>query len=365
MNPPYGPNGMRPGLSLYLDFLRLAAALAVFVGHAHGYLLSSVPKIVASHADEAVAAFFVLSGFVIAFVADQKETRWQDYALARAVRLFSVVPIALLITYCADSIGNAINPDYYAGVRWYNNDYLTALFVNLTFTNELWFSSTTFGSNHAYWSLGFEAQYYLLFGLLLFLPKRLKAVGAASWALLVGPVISAYLALWWLGNMGYRLVKSNRGTAISGWLLFGASIGLYLSVKLGFSDVKIGIPNTGSLTQMLANWLYFMAVGAAVALNIIGASRILPPTLPLYAKLQPQIAWLAGRSFSLYLVHEPLLALGRAIIPQAQQSDWQGIVWVLGALALCFVVAEGGERRKNVYRAMIMSLPGHGRRKMG
>jgi peptidoglycan/LPS O-acetylase OafA/YrhL len=47
---------------------------------------------------EAVMAFFVLSGFVIAYVADQRETTLQAFAAARLARLYSVIIPAMLLT---------------------------------------------------------------------------------------------------------------------------------------------------------------------------------------------------------------------------------------------------------------------------
>ena len=343
---------MHQGLSLYLDVLRLAAAMAVFVAHSQGYLVDSIPLAIASHGDEAVAAFFVLSGFVIAYVADQKETTWRAYTMARLVRLFSVVPIALFITFIADMLGNRINPAYYETVRWYNADYLDALLRNLTFTNEVWLQSATFGSNHAYWSLGFEAQYYLLFGLITFLPQRLKAAAALTWIAFVGPIIAAFLLLWWLGVFAYRACERAPSFRVGAvlWIMSGL---LYVLVKLGFSDVKIGIPNGGTLVQLLANFLYFLAVGLAVTLNILGARALMPEQHRWYQRIRKPITWLAGGAFSLYLVHEPLLALGRATLRPEQYDGLLGLLWVSAALVLCYLAAELGERRKRLLQGWV------------
>ena len=58
-----------PNLSIYLDLLRLVAAFEVVLGHARHFVMPGLPGFISGHTGEAVAVFFVLSGFVIAFVA--------------------------------------------------------------------------------------------------------------------------------------------------------------------------------------------------------------------------------------------------------------------------------------------------------
>src|ERR1700742_1917757 len=77
--------------SLYLDLVRFLAALAVFVSHicgqrfTGGLLWQSEP-----YGDEAVDVFFVLSGFVIGYVTDGRETSTRSFAVARLARIYSV-----------------------------------------------------------------------------------------------------------------------------------------------------------------------------------------------------------------------------------------------------------------------------------
>jgi len=54
--------------SLYLDVLRLLAALVVLASHATGYAYGEVAWWPGSLGHNAVVVFFLLSGYVIAFV---------------------------------------------------------------------------------------------------------------------------------------------------------------------------------------------------------------------------------------------------------------------------------------------------------
>ena len=65
---------MNRATSLYLDLVRFTAALVVFFGHICGSRFTGgLFWQVGPYADEAVDVFFVLSGFVIAYVAENRE----------------------------------------------------------------------------------------------------------------------------------------------------------------------------------------------------------------------------------------------------------------------------------------------------
>lgn len=106
---------MNKNFSLYLDIVRFVAALAVFLDH-----LSSKPftENVLFHAfglygQLAVIVFFVLSGYVIAFVTATKELDAKSFFVARVSRIYSVVILALILTLLLDNIGMIFNGDFY------------------------------------------------------------------------------------------------------------------------------------------------------------------------------------------------------------------------------------------------------------
>ena len=94
----------------------------VFLVHAQyertGGLSFAAP--LANLGNDAVMVFFVLSGFVIAYVADKKEKTFHDYALSRLARLYSVAAPALALTVVVDYVGSRIDYSLYTG--W---DFLT------------------------------------------------------------------------------------------------------------------------------------------------------------------------------------------------------------------------------------------------
>ena len=94
---------MTPALSLYLDVLRFTAAFLVFIAHyAPGYRSGGLFWQISGYGRASVLAFFVLSGFVIAWVSQGKEANLQEYALSRTSRLYSVIIPALILTAVLD-----------------------------------------------------------------------------------------------------------------------------------------------------------------------------------------------------------------------------------------------------------------------
>jgi peptidoglycan/LPS O-acetylase OafA/YrhL len=349
---------MTKNLSWYLDLVRLSAALAVLIGHAQGYILPSIPAFVASHAEEAVSGFFVLSGFVIMFVLAEKEKDWQSYLRSRFFRLYSVVPVALLATFLADQAGYGLNPAHYNEIEFFDPAHFTSLFSALTFTNEFWFAHTVFGSNEAYWSLSFEVAYYVAIGLFFFLPGPIAIAGAMVWLVIAGPKIALALPLWALGAFTYKLVTSqrlalSRSTAV---LSFIGSLGFYGIVKLGFSDYKQALFHLHDIKSSLLVLIYYFGVSLAFALNIFSFSQLDRSFALRPPRFIAAIRWLAGGSFTLYLVHQPLLTFVAATIPAVTTSPSIGAVCLTGVVVTCYLLAEFGERRKKIYERAARAL---------
>jgi len=76
--------------SLYLDILRFAAALCVLLSHANMREIVDRDLFPQSLGHDAVVIFFVLSGYVIAFVADTRESTRTGYWTSRLARVYSV-----------------------------------------------------------------------------------------------------------------------------------------------------------------------------------------------------------------------------------------------------------------------------------
>lgn len=99
---------------------------------------------------EAVRAFFVLSGLVIAFVTDTKETMAADYSLSRLSRMYSVMIPGLLLTLTLDTAGKPIEPGLYI----FPDKGWISFVESMLFANQIGNIDTYPGLNVPFWSLG-------------------------------------------------------------------------------------------------------------------------------------------------------------------------------------------------------------------
>src|SRR4051812_7064241 len=105
---------MRSTTSLYLDAIRLVAALLVFLSHGRFGFFSSGQNWLPSCGREMVIVFFVLSGFVIAYAHARRPSDWRGYASDRLSRIYSVAFPAIVLTAILDHIGMWVDPHVYS-----------------------------------------------------------------------------------------------------------------------------------------------------------------------------------------------------------------------------------------------------------
>jgi peptidoglycan/LPS O-acetylase OafA/YrhL len=79
---------MSRAFSLYLDAVRFTAAMLVLLYHAS--VIHKTGTIITSLGHEGVVIFFVLSGFVIAYVADTRKQDFRGFMVDRGARIYSV-----------------------------------------------------------------------------------------------------------------------------------------------------------------------------------------------------------------------------------------------------------------------------------
>jgi peptidoglycan/LPS O-acetylase OafA/YrhL len=150
--------------SVYLNAVRFTAALIVFLGHISGHRFTSgLFWQMTAFMDLAVMIFFVLSGFVIAYVTDTGESDLHIYAVNRISRIYSVALPALILTFTLDTIGRYLRPELYNEGWGFSSQHIWLQYLaGFTFTNELWWKQVYVGSDLPYWSLGYEVWYYII-----------------------------------------------------------------------------------------------------------------------------------------------------------------------------------------------------------
>ena len=78
---------MNRPFSIYLDVVRFTAAVLVYLWHSNQRFLVESALPASNYGHSSVIVFFVLSGFVIAYVTDTKESSLSVYSASRIARV--------------------------------------------------------------------------------------------------------------------------------------------------------------------------------------------------------------------------------------------------------------------------------------
>ena len=350
---------MRTGTSLYLDLVRFAAALTVFFSHygtrhfTGGMLYQLQP-----YGSEAVDVFFVLSGFVIGHVTSSREADPRSYIVNRMARIYSVAVPALLLTLVLDTAGNALHPDMYPADTppHYLADHQVRHYVmSALFVNRLWYMDIRPGTDWPYWSLGYEVWYYVIFGVALFAPRRTRMWATAAAAAIAGPGILALFPLWLLGVACHRLTRTIRpsvplgafcvAVSVAGWVGYEALAASHWRLY-GLAPDALGRP------ELAQDYL----VAGLFALHLIGICHLSDGVARLLRPAAAPIRWLAGATFSIYLMHYPVLQFIAAVMPWPLTSASARVLLVVLTLIAVFLMAEISERRKESWRRGIRTM---------
>jgi peptidoglycan/LPS O-acetylase OafA/YrhL len=320
-----------------LDGLRGIAALAVVIHHAllaaspalaapewrgkggfrvgtFDWWISSTPLHVFWAGGEAVLIFFVLSGYVLSIPAVRRGFHWYDSSFypRRLIRLYLPVWGALIF---AAVLHAAQSRKPIVGASWWLNSHPNAMTVKAgvqTATLLKQFRASEYIS--VLWSLNWEVRYSLLLPGLVILPivTRRHPIAAAASAVgcfaLIGYgtqhsqfQILEYLPMFVLGSLlafqAPRLqivVRSRIGSAVFEIVMLAIGIGL-LTVSF-WTGPPVGAGGANGVQEMVA------VLGACI---LVWGALNLPRT---QAALETRpMQWLGSRSFSLYLVHEPIV----------------------------------------------------------
>jgi peptidoglycan/LPS O-acetylase OafA/YrhL len=337
-------------LSLYLDALRFGAAFAVFVSHYSTGRISGGLFWQFDGGRTAVLVFFVLSGFVIAWVSDTRERTLEEYGLSRVARLYSVIIPAFVLTAALDSVGKAIDPRLYSPEWGHSMAHsVTDYALSAVFLGESWTIRVLPGLNVPYWSLNYEAWYYVLFAAAIFLRGRPRIAVVIMAALLAGPRILFLLPVWLMGIAAWRW-RAELPRQLGRPLVLACLAGVIALEALG-GERLFWHPSRGWLPPDFS--AYDFVLGVLVALFIVGLANM-PLRMP-GRRLERLVRGLAGTSFGLYLLHYPLLNFFGTVVPGPPDAALHRVLVFGLALGGAIGLASLIEPRKASLKAQLRS----------
>ena len=355
---------MNPGLSIWLDFLRVWATIVVVLSHVAYPRFTRGDYIIIRELNlgsDGVIVFFVISGMVIAYAAG-RDAKLSTYAFNRLTRLLSVLLPALLLTFAIDQIGRSIGPDAYNN-NFYNPITLTQLMERgISMSNE-WgvFGQIRLGSNGPLWSLSYEAGYYILFAAAIFLSGMRRVAALMCAILLIGPRVLLLMPAWLMGVWLWNWVASGGPSRLSGLsamilalggpILYAYSLWIGLPTLLTITTIRfLALFNHHILLGFSDEFIWNALVGLMAAIHILGMARLLQN----YQGNHPQIRWWAGASFSIYVTHYPILHLIDAFFPAETLA--RDALFVVGSILVGLAFAQIFERRIGSIRRGIAQL---------
>ena len=344
---------MRSGFRPDIQGLRAVAVLAVLADHA------GVPFLGGGYVG--VDVFFVISGFLISGqlfdrLASSNRIGFADFYSRRARRILPAAFVVIVLSM----VGALVWMPPLLLPQTLSDALATALYVpNYAFALQGtdYLSITSPSLFQHYWSLGVEEQFYLLWPALLGMLWLVARVRARAWVLpaALGVVVVASLAAcvivtardqpwaffplwtraWELGAGGLLAVALRRSAdrlasipptvrAAIGWL----GLGMILLAVLTFS-AGTAFPGIASALPV-----------AGAVLAIAGGSGGRPPMGgPVLVLARRPMQFVGRISYSLYLVHWPLLILGGAALgPYATLSPGGKLLLAAAAVPLAWLL---------------------------
>lgn len=365
----------RPGPEplVALDALRGVAAFAVVMGHlrAQTLLAQGHPEqgdgwqlwalVPTGFAAEAVAIFFVISGYLVGgqVVRNVKAGtfKWSEYVVRRMSRLYAVLIPALVFTMLLDSLTAALFSENIAAERAHVVPSLSDLACNLAYLQDS--RCKSFGTNGSLWSLSYEFWFYVVFAAVCAAIACARK-GRAVAAILNGSACVAVILIFGV-HLLILIPAWIIGVALAMWQARRPEVANARSVRApAILAATLLLVATSALSTIIeaTEPIGFIVVGAAAVPLVDLATRPSPVWTTWIIR---RLAWFGGWSYTLYAFHRPIVAFVAAglgtTLTLSPSSEL--VVIYLGSAAIaaiCFPAFFVGEVHTERIRAWLSAL---------
>jgi peptidoglycan/LPS O-acetylase OafA/YrhL len=308
-----------------LEVVRGLMSWWVVVGHVlafAGFAENNVPTVigVVMHGAYAVNVFMMLSGFVIAKLLADKNESYQVFITRRFLRIYPVFLAALAVAILARPLYIPILLASRAPLPWHydriwdaeNNHFWPHILAHLSMLYGLIPESTLRYSGIALlgpaWSMTIEFQYYLVAPLLVLIGRRF---GSKGWVTLI--VVSGLLSLGFAASL-----QGNFPTSLPTFLplFLGGMTSHWIYAQMREQEAKV----PADILLAGAPLLYLLTGSVPIAIwGFVMALILANGDSPVVSKMKsllnrPSLLFLGKISYSTYLIHYPILWLGKALV---------------------------------------------------
>jgi peptidoglycan/LPS O-acetylase OafA/YrhL len=348
------------GTSMLMDRIRGVSALVVACAHSiqffllpyfglgtHLHILSSLA------ATYAVMAFFTVSGFMI-YVSVRRHTvngrlEWTSYARARVLRIYPPLLASVAVTFAVYLLIRGLNLHGAESFRLAGDLFVVRERAEFDLPSLLATFALSYGVvpnsppplsiNGPLWTLGYEFWFYFLTMFALNALAGRKFSGVLSLAVMVAMLIIGWnwlllvFLLIWLSGFGL-------GCAYERQFLFGRGAGLVLSaVVVAACGCIIWVSGPRLMHNILQPYDGKEAEAVMVFVGVMFTALL---GLSIKARIAARQDWMvmASRfSYTLYVVHFPLLLLAFSLLHPLLHAYGWGVSAFAGLVILALIIA--------------------------
>jgi peptidoglycan/LPS O-acetylase OafA/YrhL len=362
---------MKRETSLYLDLVRFSAALMVFLEHFREHTRNSFAWFWRSHpfwysysglySQIAVTVFFVLSGYVIAHVLTTRENTPLEYAASRFARLYSVVVPALFLVATTNYLEALKYPDAFHAFA--SNSGMRAVFYYLgtaLFMSRFWLWPDLEPPNIPFWSLSFEASYYVGIALFVFARGRIRFLSLFLMSVVAGPTMVLLAPTWLLGYGAYHFSQRRQPRADFAIVLWLGSTVLLLLCPLIEIRFREDLTFLRMPDRHLGGLLVYYAAAICFAVNLFTFNAFAARAENFFLPFSRLIRWLGSMTFALYMFHQPLLSffsvypVGESVAERS--SPAQAVLLIGGTLLIVATLGRFCEQSKGAYKRFFLTM---------
>lgn len=343
---------MSKSKSVFLDIIRLLAALVVVYSHCMDFFYANHDKSASrlyNMAHFAVVIFFVLSGYVIGYTTKINNRGPVQYAIARLSRLASMVIPALTFTFIIEISLSFINPEFLE--EFQRGPSTPRYFISAFFLNELWFFSSAPPLNGPLWSVSFEFFYYFIFGVYFFSKGfKNKIICTGIVCFIAGPKIIATFPIWLAGYYAYT--KSDYESKAKNILVFVIAIAATYACYLFIPPIphEIGHKPFYMANQFLTDW----AVGLIFAFSLWAFPMKEFANIPIiWVK---KIRRMADFTFPIYVLHYPSLLFCKGVLMDRMSINYQIFISLSFTLFISIVLGATFEHYRSKWTMLFSNI---------
>lgn len=312
-----------------LTGLRAVAAFAVVLCHLSAAMQTGTIKSLLGQGWIAVDLFFILSGYILAHT--YPEPVYREFILKRIARIYPVHLFTFIVTFGVFLF--YLGSDVHLAAGGPGTVY--EFFRHLTLT-QAWFGYRSGLWNGVSWSLSAEWFVYLCFPLLLWLSRKPK-----PWIALVGLMVLYLILSNTFAHTNNVLMFKTAIPRVTFCFLMGL-MAYRTKINGAWADlITVAIPFLGLILTSHHLWAWYYAPLLLVWIMALGSGTSVTARL----LSLPVMVWLGEISYSLYMVHGPILEVFKHYLPQSPQIMLEELLTMLLVAALTYEFVEVPARK--------------------